>query len=108
MSDVAIAATAPGVSRVERIANDEYDVIPDACDRRAGMSRCQYSGAAEVNGTSPARVAAALCDGFVKGQIRAKNSTVYFEQASEEAAVCICRRICCPPDWIRSRTSCST
>ena len=75
-----------GVSRVERIANDEYDVIPMNATGARGMSRCQYSGAAEANGTSPARVAAALCDGFVKGQIRAKNSTVYFEQASEEAA----------------------
>ena len=92
---------------MERIANDEYDVIPMNATGARGMSRCQYSGAAEANGTSP-RESRALCDGFVKGQIRAKNSTVYFEQASEEAAGAICRRICCPRDWIRSRTSCST
>ncbi len=86
-----------GAPRVERIANDEYDVIPMNSTGARGMSRCQYSGAAEANGTSPARVAAALCDGFVKGQIRAKKPRVR-----------ICRHVCCPRDWIRSRTSCST
>lgn len=77
-----------GVPHVERIADDEYDVIPMNSTGARGMSLCQYSGTAAVNGTSPAsaRVAAALCDGFVKGQIRAKNMSVYFEQASEEAA----------------------
>ena len=72
-------------ARVETIGESDFEVIPMGAFGARGAARCQYSGAT-TNATARIAAACALCDGFVKGQIRSRNVTIAFEQASEEAA----------------------
>jgi len=68
---------------VSEIADDAFEVVRDATARSA--TRCQYSGVVE-NTSAKTSVAAALCDGFVKGQIIAPNASVAFAQVSDAVA----------------------
>ena len=70
---------------VETIGESDFEVIPMGAFGARGAARCQYLGAT-TNATVRTAAACALCDGFVKGQIRSRNVTIAFEQASEAAA----------------------
>ena len=72
-------------AHVETIGESDFEVIPMGAFGARGAARCQYLGAT-TNATVRTAAACALCDGFVKGQIRSRNVTIAFEQASEAAA----------------------
>ena len=69
----------------EQIGDATFEVMPLRSNALGGAAGCQFSGRA-TDGESTYPAAAALCEGFVKGQIRGVNGTIAFERARDADA----------------------
>ena len=80
-------ALSSSATHTETISGSTFEVVPLRDARGRGVGGCQYAGVAMRTEDGTRRsAAAALCERYVKGQIRGTNATIAFEAVSDDAA----------------------